>query len=582
MAPQGRHCVALALSLVQVVSWTSAPRPARFRWRGVSQRAVEAEVELADPEVDVAVVGGGPAGYTVAALLAATHGRSVALVDPEPEALWPNNYGEWKEEWVALSKLLDLPELLDCVRNEWAVTDCFFGGSYGDPWDQRTRLDRAYVQVDRIALKELLRSRIQDSGNAIILPGRLNARLKAPNLFRDDVLLHDASGSTLQLSTGKEVRAKMVVDATGFESRLVARQSPEAAGLWQAVEPGYQIAYGFTCEIKGSCAPYDTGAMTLFDYRTDHFASDPAWAEDAESRPTFVYAMPQGRNARGNEEVFFEETSLVGRGDRRLSFAECKRRAMRRLDHLGISIVDGSIAEEEFCYIPMGGALPDLGQRVVAVGGAAATVHPSTGYQLCRMLASAPGLTKALADHLGRPDFDPDAAAAAAYSALWPAKLRLQRDFQVYGGEFLMRQPVHKLRGFFKAFFAAETLVWGGFLAGWPGLPGNEYHETWDRRLSFALNLFTKMPNDVRLAMVVYAVRFSLAYGPCLLRSLATPLFQPLDDGATPPSSPTYTTGDTAAKEEALAILRDSPTKGTLPSPQVAELVDELPASPRR
>jgi lycopene beta-cyclase len=67
-----------------------------------------------------------------------------------------------------------------------------------------------------------------------------------------------------------------------------------------------------------------------------------------------------------------------------------------------------------------------------------------------------------------------------------------------------MQQPVEKLRGFFSAFFAVEQPVWSGFLAGWPGLPNNKYHETWSARLSFALNLFVKMPPTVGLAMVLY------------------------------------------------------------------------------
>tara|TARA_B100000524_G_scaffold296023_1_gene170575 strand:- start:53 stop:163 length:111 start_codon:yes stop_codon:yes gene_type:complete len=33
-------------------------------------------------------------------------------------------------------------------------------------------------------------------------------------------------------------------------------------------------------------------------------------------------------------------------------------------------------------------------------------------------------------------------------------------------------QRVDYLRGFFSAFFKLEMDVWGGFLAGWPNLPG--------------------------------------------------------------------------------------------------------------
>lgn len=51
-----------------------------------------------------------------------------------------------------------------------------------------------------------------------------------------------------------------------------------------------------------------------------------------------MYAMPLSRDESGKHRVFFEETSLLGRGKRQLSFAECKRRALRRLAHLGIGI----------------------------------------------------------------------------------------------------------------------------------------------------------------------------------------------------------------------------------------------------
>lgn len=84
---------------------------------------------------------------------------------------------------------------------------------------------------------------------------------------------------------------------------MVARESDATAGLWKPLGPGYQIAYGFACELEEGHAPYDEGAMTLFDYRTDHFEKlaegggeqERAWLEDAEARPSFMYVMPQVR-----------------------------------------------------------------------------------------------------------------------------------------------------------------------------------------------------------------------------------------------------------------------------------------------
>ncbi len=48
------------------------------------------------------------------------------------------------------------------------------------------------------------------------------------------------------------------------------------------------------------------------------------------------------------------------------------------------------IEEEEYCLIPMGGVLPKHPQRVIAVGGSAGMVHPSTGFMMARMLGIAP------------------------------------------------------------------------------------------------------------------------------------------------------------------------------------------------
>ena len=236
------HLASLLLSR----AWLPAPHaPARA--------AVRASVGSADAPlaVDVAVIGGGPAGYAIASRLAGTHGHAVALVDPDPDRAWPNNYGEWREEVAVLADRLDMPELLtDCIAHEWSVTDCFFGGSFDMPFDERMRLDRAYVQIDRTNLKAALAARLAAAPSATVIAASLRARATAaPNLFDAD-LVHDARGSDLSLSDGSHVRAKIVVDATGFESRLVRREATAVGGYWRPLPPGYQIAYGFTCIIE--------------------------------------------------------------------------------------------------------------------------------------------------------------------------------------------------------------------------------------------------------------------------------------------------------------------------------------------
>jgi lycopene beta-cyclase len=222
------------------------------------------------------------------------------------------------------------------------------------------------------------------------------------------------------------------------------------------------------------------------------------------------------------------------------------------------------------------------------------------------MLASATDVASALSSELRRPDFDPDAAAAAAHEALWARANRLQRDFALFGGEFLAAQPVEILRGFFGAFFALERpvtsrcispcivsysgdsylsmsisprQVWAGFLAGWPGLPANEKHQTALARLSFGISILLEFPPKVALTFVAYLVGFTLEYGPLILRSIFTPVFDPARAGAGREAEglrerrararEVYVQGDAAAKREAVEMLREG--RGE-PSPQLARM----------
>lgn len=62
-----------------------------------------------------------------------------------------------------------------------------------------------------------------------------------------------------------------------------------------------------------------------------------------------------------------------------------------------------NVEEEEYCLIPMGGALPLHPQRVLAIGGSAGMVHPSTGFMMSRMLGSVPTVADAIVDQLSKP-----------------------------------------------------------------------------------------------------------------------------------------------------------------------------------
>ena len=237
-------------------------------------------------DVDVCVLGGGIGGSTISWLLQERENCTVALVDPKVDqvGVWYPNYGEWRDEWHALSDRLNFPELKACTTTEWEVTDCFFGGSYDMPTEEKTILDRPYVRVDRIKLQKLYRDKFF-AASGIQIPSKLSSQRIAPNLF-DQGLVHDAKGTTLSLDNGSTLRCKVVVDATGLESKLVGKETPMLArGSVHTIPTGFQIAYGFIATVN-SLGPYNYSAMTLFDYRTDHFDYDPKWLAEAIDKPT--------------------------------------------------------------------------------------------------------------------------------------------------------------------------------------------------------------------------------------------------------------------------------------------------------
>jgi len=477
-----------------------APEASRFRTPVRSRVVNMKQAEAVD--ADVLVVGAGPAGTMLAWQMAEKFNAKVALVDPKLDDPWPNNYGVWMHEWEALEKELGFG-LNECLGYTWPFTECYLGGE-GNPGTTSgtcTRIAKAYARVDREKLKDRAMAGLEKA-QVRLLRTRVDGS-------EPSAVSHGPSASTVRCVDGTEVRAKVIVDASNGMAGLSTKAGED--------NPGFQIAYGAMCDVDSH--PFKEDTMLFMDYRTDWMTAPsvtttgefgPArtvTAEAVENEPTFLYAMPFGEAEGGGRKIFFEETSLVARPP--MDFDECKARLELRLKHLGIKV--RSVEEEEFCYIPMGGALPSTNQRVVAIGASAGTVHAATGYMMCRMLASTLAVSKAIASELDvatAQSFSPERAAAAAYAALLPLENRLQRDFCVFGGEYLMRQSVTGLRGFFSGFFDLPDEQWTGFLAGWPGLPGNDAHDSWEKRLVFGINLWIRVPFAVKLSLAVSAMQF--------------------------------------------------------------------------
>ena len=449
-----------------------------------------------DDQCDVLILGSGPGARSLAALLSKDGDLDVLLADQNFDREWAPNYGVWKDEWGTILERYGSfgVELTGgsegaCIDREWDVTDCFFGGSFDMPIEQRTRLDRPYCRVDKKALKDALTTKDYRVVRANHISEAVGINMYKPA----GTLVHDEDGTTIQLAQKNRegiltVRSRVVVDATGHETKLVMKEARDDIN-----PPGFQIAYGALMEVDESNAPdptkfgpYDKEAMTLFDYRTDHFLGQDDLIK-ATKAPTFMYCMP----LKGNQ-IFFEETSLVARPA--MSFQECKDRCFTRLEHLGIKT--SKILEEEFCYIPMGGTLPIPDQRILAVAGANAMVHPSTGYQICRAMMGASDAARVLKEELSSESCNVDRAVASAYHALWSPENIRQRNFAVFGGEFLMKLDVVGLRGFFDGFFKLPLGLWGGFLAGWPGLEHNINHESWLKRMWFGMSFIVKVRTE--------------------------------------------------------------------------------------
>lgn len=411
--------------------------------------------------VSVVVIGAGPAGLSVSRALG-ERGVDVLCVDPALDKDWPNNYGTWLDELEPLG-------LAECTSRVWETTSV-----YTENNDKKTELPRTYVRVDRLKLKQKLMDLCAKTSRVTVL------HAVATSIDSADALMSTVKLSNVSVDKSPlpDVRARVVIDATGHALRFV--RMDESTG----VAPGYQTAYGVEVELEEDLTAYSADEMLLMDYRDAHMQTTASDRELSQRVPTFLYVMPMTKR-----RVFFEETSLVA--SKPLSFEDLKRRLYQRLDHYGVRV--SKVYEEENCLIPMGGALPDANQRVIAFGGAAAFVHPATGYMIARALSRAEPIADAIAAALGTSD-DADSVARRVWRDTWNSALRSQRDFLNYGGEYLQKINLNDMRAFFTAFFKLPKNQWAGYLSFRLEEP--------IERLMFGLGVFFNTSNRVRAQLV--------------------------------------------------------------------------------
>lgn len=448
---------------------------------------------------DVTVIGGGPAGLSLAAALGAT-GLSVAALDAAIDVPWPNHYGVWADEFEPLG-------LADCATSTYPTTTIYVpsaagGGAGAAP----VVLDRPYLRVDRVKLKARLLERCA-AGGVVIERANVTAVDHSSDTHstvtfveghpRPSTSRGDGAGSPPTPPSApapRQLWTRLVVDATGHALRFVQT----APGY----SPGFQAAYGIEAVVEGHPFPLDE--MLLMDFRDDHMQGDAADVAASSAAPTFLYVFPTDSN-----RVFLEETSIIL--PEAMPFETLRERLNKRLAHLGVTVK--SVVEEEYSLIPLGGSVPLLGQRVVGFGGSACLVHPATGYMVARTLSLAESLAGEIATALRTPaagtsrrgwganaaaaaDAPPpplapaDTVAAAAWAHLWSESRIRERDFLLFGADLLAGLDLGAMKEFFAAFFRLPQPLWAGFLSFRLERPSE--------RATFAFVFFLQASNRIR------------------------------------------------------------------------------------
>ena len=370
-------------------------------------------------QIDVLVVGGGPAALCISAEMAERGLAVGVLSSSDRHQSWANTYGIWCQEVDGLG-------LGDLLSHRWQRSISHFGRGVGDDTGS-VEHGRDYGLFDKDRLREYWLERCERAGVRWWCDGARSIN-------------HAPDRSTVMSRDGLTLTARLVIDASGHQPVFVKTPQQQRVAA--------QAAYGVVGRF--SKPPISPGQFVFMDYRSGHLSE-----AQRQEPPTFLYAMDLG-----NDVYFVEETSLALAPA--VPFAVLKQRLQQRLSSQGVDVIE--VRHEEFCLFPMDPPLPDLNQRVLGFGGSGGMVHPASGFMVGSLLRRGPELAAEIATAFADSDGDGAKLAARSWQRLWPREMLLKRAFYRFGLGKLMGFDEARLRHHFHAFFQLPDPLWYGFL----------------------------------------------------------------------------------------------------------------------
>jgi lycopene beta-cyclase len=377
---------------------------------------LEAVGRPAHDRVDVLVIGDGPAG---SALARSCDRAGIDALLVGDDAAWSATYSTWTDDLdgASVAGLIDVAAVLCTSSHDvWA---------YGT---RAHRLERTYATFDNARLRSALRAGVSHRVARVT-----DVTVAAPGSI---------DGHIVHLESGEALRARVVIDATGWPARFARSDADQT--------PAWQTALGV---VLPTPPEGDLGRPTFMDFRPvtgpDGVRSDVG----PHGVTTFCYSLPM------SDGWLVEETVLAARPA--IEPIALLPRLAARLGRHPDSVLADAI-RTEYVRIPLGGSRPGSAQPIVAFGAAAGYVHAATGFSVAASLRAAPRVAAAIARTLSA---SPGVAESGPIAdAVWPAAMRRTRVLHDYGLEVLLGLDDDEVRAFFDVFFELPMEDWVAYL----------------------------------------------------------------------------------------------------------------------